>query len=157
MRMRRLASRCAFAAAVLLACSEAPAPAPNEPAPPEPAASAPSPAPAPTPSPEPEAPEGGDGATADAARGATLYAIYCASCHGVGGEGDGPVAAALDPQPAKHSDAAYMATLSDEHIFSVIKQGGPAVGKSPLMAPFGGTLSDAQIRDLVAFVRSLSQ
>jgi mono/diheme cytochrome c family protein len=30
------------------------------------------------------------------------------------------------------------------------------VGKSPLMAPWGGTLSDAQIRDVVAFVRTLS-
>ena len=153
MRLRRLAPHCAFATAVLLACSEAPAPAPNEPAPPEPSA----PAPAATPNPAFRAPEGDGGATVDTTRGAPLYATYCASCHGAGGEGDGPFAAALDPQPAKHTDDAYMATLSDEHLFSVIKLGGPAVGKSPLMAPCGGTLSDAQIRDVVAFVRSLSQ
>lgn len=93
----------------------------------------------------------------DAARGAALYATYCATCHGPRGEGDGPAAAGLDPKPARHSDAAYMGSLSDEHLFRVIKEGGAAVGKSPLMPPWGGSLSDAQIHDLVAFTRSLSR
>jgi mono/diheme cytochrome c family protein len=39
---------------------------------------------------------------------------------------------------------------------AVIKLGGPAVGKSPLMAPWGGTLDDQQIRDVIAFVRTLA-
>jgi mono/diheme cytochrome c family protein len=93
----------------------------------------------------------------DAARGAALYAANCASCHGPGGDGDGPAAAALTPKPAKHSDGAYMNALTNEHLFKVIKEGGTAVGKSPLMAPWGGTLSDAQIWDAVAFVRSLAK
>jgi mono/diheme cytochrome c family protein len=33
-------------------------------------------------------------------QGARLYATYCASCHGVGGRGDGPVAALLRVPPA---------------------------------------------------------
>ena len=49
-----------------------------------------------------------------------------------------------------------MNALSDEHIFKVIKEGGASVGKSPLMAPWGGTLNDAQIHDVVAFVRTLA-
>jgi mono/diheme cytochrome c family protein len=66
------------------------------------------------------------------------------------------VAAGLDPKPARHTDGSYMNALSDEHLFRVIKEGGAAVGKSPLMAPWGGTLSDAQVHDLVAFTRSLA-
>jgi len=93
----------------------------------------------------------------DAAKGATLYAANCASCHGPRGDGDGPVAAALVPKPAKHHDGAYMNALSNEHLFKVIKEGGPSVGKSPLMAPWGGMLSDLQIWDVVAFVRSLAE
>ncbi len=137
-----------------LACG----PSEREPAPP-PAATAPppaapaQPAPAAAAPPEPASAPGGG----DVARGAALYANYCASCHGPRGEGDGPLAASLQPKPAKHSNAAYMDGLSDEHLFRVIKEGGPAVGKSPLMAPWGSTLSDAQIRDLVAFTRSLSR
>jgi mono/diheme cytochrome c family protein len=34
------------------------------------------------------------------ARGATLFRIHCASCHGKQGEGDGPVAPALRTKPA---------------------------------------------------------
>jgi mono/diheme cytochrome c family protein len=33
-------------------------------------------------------------------RGGTLYKIHCASCHGKGGVGDGPVASALRKKPA---------------------------------------------------------
>jgi mono/diheme cytochrome c family protein len=93
----------------------------------------------------------------DAKRGEQLYATYCASCHGPRGAGDGPAGAALEPKPAKHSDGAYMNALTNQHLFKVVKEGGPAVGKSPLMAPWGGTLSDAQIWDVVAFVRSLAE
>ena len=38
----------------------------------------------------------------------------------------------------------------------MISEGGAAVGKSPLMAPWGGTLNDEQIEDVVAFIRSLA-
>jgi mono/diheme cytochrome c family protein len=49
-----------------------------------------------------------------------------------------------------------MNPLSDEHLFNVIKLGGASVGKSPLMAPWGGALTDPQIHDVVAFLRTLS-
>jgi mono/diheme cytochrome c family protein len=126
----------------------APAPAPAAPAQPEPAPAAAAPS-------APAAPASAGGG--DVQEGAKLYATYCASCHGPKGNGDGPLAATLNPKPAKHSDAAYMSTLSDEHIFRVIKEGGAAVGKSPLMAPWGSMLSDAQIHDLVAYVRTLAR
>jgi mono/diheme cytochrome c family protein len=66
------------------------------------------------------------------------------------------MAQALDPKPARHSDGGFMNGLSDEYLVRVIRDGGAAVGKSPLMAPWGGTLSEAQVRDVVAFVRTLA-
>ena len=83
--------------------------------------------------------------------------MLCATCHGEDGCTAGPGAAGLDPQPAKHCDGNYMNELSDEHLFKVIKEGGASVGKSPLMAPWGGTLTDDQIRDVIAFVRSIAK
>jgi mono/diheme cytochrome c family protein len=120
------------------------------------------PAPAPTAAPveppaAPVAPAVAPQGEADVARGSASYQTLCASCHGPRGGGDGPAGLALDPRPARHDDGAYMNALSNEHLFRVIKEGGPAVGKSPLMAPWGGALSDAQIRDVVAFVRSLAE
>ena len=88
--------------------------------------------------------------------GARLYAMYCATCHGPEGRGDGPIAQTLVPRPADHGSAEYMATLSDEQLYLVIEKGGAAAGKSPLMAPWGGILSDSDIRDVGAHLRSLS-
>ncbi len=42
--------------------------------------------------------------TPDLARGAEVYQSSCASCHGVAGSGDGPMAAGLDPAPANLTD-----------------------------------------------------
>ena len=94
-------------------------------------------------------------ADGDATNGSAKYAQLCASCHGAGGAGDGPVAAGLNPPPTNHTDDVYMASLSDDHLFKVVKEGGGAVGKSVLMAPWGGTLNDKEIWDVVAHMRTL--
>lgn len=86
-----------------------------------------------------------------------LYKQYCASCHGPDGKGKGPAAAALPVKPADHTNPAVMSKLSDAELFKAIKEGGQAVGKSPAMPPWGGTLKDEQIHALVAHVRSLAK
>jgi mono/diheme cytochrome c family protein len=96
------------------------------------------------------------GVHGSAARGGADYAAYCAPCHGSRGGGDGPLAAMLVPRPARHSDAAYMNALSDDYLLRLLKEGGPAVGKSSLMGAWGRTLSDERICDLVSFMRSLA-
>jgi len=114
-------------------------------------------APAPPPAKAPEAPSDPDTVIeADAELGKADYQIFCASCHGESGDGDGPVAQALNPKPVRHSDGAYMNPLTDDYLFKVIKFGGTSVGKSAMMAPLGGSLSDQQIRNVIAFIRSLA-
>jgi len=136
--------------------SEAPAPPkPAKDAAAPPAAKAPAPAPAPAQKPD-TAPAESAAVEADAAAGKADYQIFCASCHGPTGGGDGPVAQALDPKPAKHNDGNYMNPLKDDYLFRVIKFGGASVGKSPMMAPVGGSLSDQQIRNVIAFIRTLA-
>ena len=157
------ASRAVFRIAILLtalailalatACGSGESPAPESQASKPPAPSQPSPPSEPTPPDPPDPPEI---AAADPAKGEADYQVYCASCHGPRGAGDGPAAAALDPKPARHTDGSYMNALSNDELFKVISEGGAAVGKSPLMAPWGGSLSQEQIRDVVAFVRSLA-
>lgn len=53
------------------------------------------------------------------------------------------------------ADAAYMRTLSDHYLFQIIKQGGANLGK-PGMPSWGQELTDQEIDDLVAFIRSLA-
>lgn len=88
----------------------------------------------------------------DAAEGKTQYNNICASCHGAEGKGDGIAAAALDPKPRDLSDAAYVSTLSPDHLYKVISEGGASVGLSPMMAAWGGVLSEQQIWDVIAYI-----
>lgn len=158
MKFRALLSILAMTA--LLACGgEDPAPTP-EPTPAPAPAPVPVPAPVPTPEPVPEpTPTAGSPFACipgDAEKGGTQYVLLCGSCHGANGDGQGPAAAGLNPKPARHNDGAYMNALTNEHLHRVIAEGGTAVGKSPLMAPWGGALGDQGVNDVVAFVRTLA-
>ena len=84
-----------------------------------------------------------------------LYQTRCSPCHGPDGKAATPTAQALNPKPRDHTDGAYMNQLSNEHIAKVIKNGGPAVGKSPIM-PAHTDMNDQQIEDVVAFIRTLA-
>ena len=87
--------------------------------------------------------------------GEQLYQQRCAPCHGPDGKATTPTAQALNPKPRDHTDGTFMNQLSNEHLLKVIKQGGAAVGKSPIMPP-QTDLNDKQIQDIIAFIRSLA-
>jgi mono/diheme cytochrome c family protein len=82
------------------------------------------------------------------------YADKCAGCHGATGAGNGAAAAAISPKPTNFTDCAAMAKVSDDRLFKATKEGGAAVGLSAMMPPQGSSLSDAQIKDMVAYIRS---
>jgi cytochrome c oxidase cbb3-type subunit 3 len=82
------------------------------------------------------------------------YTTFCAKCHGDDGKGNGPSAATLNPKPRDYTDCKTMGAKSDAELFKVISEGGDSVGMSPDMQPWGGTLTDDEIHDLVKYVRS---
>lgn len=90
-------------------------------------------------------------------KGKDLYAKHCAGCHGPTGKGDGPAAKAINPKPNDLTNKAYMAGLKDQYLFDLIQKGGAAVGKSPLIPPFGSKLKDGEIRDVITYLRSLAK
>lgn len=89
----------------------------------------------------------------DAAKGKASYDSTCVACHGPEGKGDGVASAALDPKPRDLSDPAYVSTLSNEHLYKVISEGGASVGLSPLMAAWSGVLSEQDIWNVIAYIR----
>ena len=100
---------------------------------------------------------------ADPAAGKALFEANCASCHGVSGKGDGPVGSALNPPPRDFTVGEFKFDANgngtpgeDEDIVLVIQKGAMAYGGSALMAPWP-TLSDDQVVDVVAYIRSLKQ
>lgn len=77
--------------------------------------------------------------------GSLLYAANCASCHGENGEG------AFAPSLNSKS---FLADVSDDLIFGLTKTGVPGTGMPAWSQEFGGPLTDEQVRELVAFIRS---
>lgn len=84
------------------------------------------------------------------------YKWYCSQCHGLKGKGDGiNVTKDFAVTPRNHTDPKEMSKLPDADIENAIKDGGPANSKSPLMPPFGKTMTGQEIKDLVAYLRKL--
>lgn len=90
-------------------------------------------------------PLGADAATT----GAEVFNNNCVSCHGTQGHGDGPASAALDPQPKNLPELA--ATVGDDYLYWRINTGKEGTS----MVPWKGILTDEQIWQVVAYVRTL--
>jgi len=89
--------------------------------------------------------------------GATAYNTYCVACHGAAGAGDGVAGAALDPKAADFTAPGFFDTRDDAALFKVVKEGGAAVGKSPLMAAWGAVLSDEQVKAVVEHIKTFKK
>jgi len=81
-----------------------------------------------------------------------VYANYCVTCHGITADGNGRAARLHNPRPSnlRASDK------NDEYIALIVRRGGEAIGRSPSMPPWGEELTDEQLQDIVAFVRSVN-
>lgn len=80
-------------------------------------------------------------------RGEDLYLTYCASCHGVGLRGDGPLADALNPPPVDFSQP-HTKVHNDEDFIYWIQYGIQGTA----MPGFRSQLDDQQIRDVISFI-----
>lgn len=84
----------------------------------------------------------------DPARGAALYAEHCALCHGASGEGN-----AADHAPPLNNPA-WLSLASDAYLTGSILWGRPGTTMSAWGAEKGGPLDAAELRDLVAHLRT---
>lgn len=104
-----------------------------------------------------------DARAGDVAAGKAVYDAHCASCHGSDGKGDGPVASALIPPPRDFTKGVFKFDTDkdgkpgeDADLEAIIKKGAAAFGGSPFMAAWP-TLSDADVDNVIAYIRSLKK
>ena len=89
-----------------------------------------------------------------AADAAATWAANCASCHGKDGSGNTMMGKKLGVKD--YRDAKVQSAFSDAEAARAIKEGVKTNGKET-MKPFGTKLSDADIKALVAYVRTLKK
>ena len=100
----------------------------------------------------------GAAGSAQAADAKEVFDFYCAQCHGVKGDGKGVnVTKDFATDPRNFTNKADMEKRTDEDIKTVIRDGGPAISKSPLMPPWGATISAADVDGLLAYIRKLGK
>jgi mono/diheme cytochrome c family protein len=92
-------------------------------------------------------------AAGDAEKGKPIYVAQCVTCHGRTGDGDGPVGKVLNPRPRAFSKSDLP---TDERMKNVIQKGGKANGLSKDMDAYPA-LSDQQVADVIAYIRTLSK
>lgn len=88
--------------------------------------------------------------------GRAVYERHCATCHGAEGRADGPGAAALPIKPPPFTDGRLLNPLTDEFLATVIRDGAAAVGLAPQMPAFGRLLTEREIRDVIAYIRTMA-
>ncbi len=82
-------------------------------------------------------------------RGQRIYQRNCLHCHGVTLDGKGPTAASLSVPPANFHT--YLSRMKDDaELEKTIKQGKRFLG----MHNWEDTLTDEQVHDLIAYIRS---
>ena len=91
------------------------------------------------------------------ARGKATFDQYCANCHGAEGKGDGIAGQNLPIKPQNLTEGRILNALPDHFLHTLIAHGGQAVGLSPLMPNFTPYLSDGQVGEVIAYVRTLAE
>lgn len=84
------------------------------------------------------------------------YIGNCSPCHGETGKGDGPLAENLGEgeKPRNLGDAELLSIRTDEFLFKAIQSGGVAVGLSEAMPSWKETFTDAEIKQIIQYVRN---
>jgi mono/diheme cytochrome c family protein len=88
--------------------------------------------------------------------GREVSEIYCARCHN---QESTPEHLSnydnLAVKPHGFNEGDTLNSISDADLTAIIEHGGPALNKSPLMPPYGYTLSKAEIQALISYIRMI--
>lgn len=86
-------------------------------------------------------------------RGEVVYRTNCILCHGVNADGQGRAARIYDPPPANLT----LSEKDDAYKSDIIRLGSAQMGRSKTMPPWNDHLSETEMQDLLAYLRSISR
>lgn len=89
--------------------------------------------------------------------GSILNDKYCSRCHD---PESSPERVSnydnLEVKPHAFAEGATLNKMSDADLMAIIQHGGPALSRSGLMPPYGNTLTPADARALIAYIRAVA-
>jgi cytochrome c oxidase cbb3-type subunit III len=91
------------------------------------------------------------------AQGKRVFNNNCVWCHADATQAGPSNRSNLSPTPPLFTDGETFNSLSDDFMRNTITLGGSAMGKSAIMPPWGKTLTQDEIRAVLAYVRAVSQ
>jgi mono/diheme cytochrome c family protein len=91
------------------------------------------------------------------AQGKRIFYQYCVWCHADATPAGPSNRSNLSPVPPLLNDGDKLNGETDEFLKGIITQGGAAVNRSPMMPPYGKTLTAEQVKAVIAFARAIAQ
>lgn len=91
------------------------------------------------------------------AQGKRIFYQYCVWCHADATPAGPSNRSNLNPVPPLMNDGEKLNSESDEALQNIVTLGGSYMGKSPMMPPYGKTLSASDIKAVIAFARAIAQ
>jgi mono/diheme cytochrome c family protein len=89
-------------------------------------------------------------------QGRRIFYQHCVWCHADTTPAGPSNRSNVSPDPPLMNDSAVLGKESDASLQKVIAVGGRGVGKSAMMPPYGATLSDEEINDVIAYIRVIA-
>ena len=89
-------------------------------------------------------------------QGKRVFYQQCVWCHSDTTPAGPSNRSNVSPDPALMNDGNILNAESDASLKRIIALGGSAVGKSAMMPPYGSTLTDEEINDLIAYMRVIA-
>ena len=91
------------------------------------------------------------GGKGNVASGKKIYEQNCATCHGMSGKGDSPIAASLNPKPRNFVEAKFKYGSDDASLHKTIANG------KGVMPSWKAILKDKQIDDVISYIRTFKK
>jgi len=89
-------------------------------------------------------------------QGKRVFYQQCVWCHADTTPAGPSNRSNVSPDPPLMNDGNILNKESDAALRKIVAVGGTAVGKSAMMPPYGGTLSEEEIDDLIAYMRVIA-
>jgi cytochrome c oxidase cbb3-type subunit 3/ubiquinol-cytochrome c reductase cytochrome c subunit len=92
--------------------------------------------------------------TGDVGRGQQAFGVFCARCHGAGGEGSTGDSKSGAGRIGSVADGSYLSLISDQGLRSITIAGRPDEGMPDWLSDASQPMTDQQITDIVAWLAS---